>query len=182
MFLSNLKKWEAEWGKELHPHKCSILTVNKSIKTINHQYKLHGQVLQPVTHARYLGVTIQSDTKWDRHIIKTIINQYKFHGQVLQPVIHFKYLGVTIQSDTKWDRHIHNIVSKANKTLWFPRHNLKIGMVQTKELAYTLVGPTEVCRHRMGPHHTVRYCQTGGSPTYSSTLYPQSPPQHFKCW
>ena len=144
MFLSNLKKWEAEWGKELHPHKCSILTVNKSIKTINHQYKLHGQVLQPVTHARYLGVTIQSDTKWDRHI--------------------------------------HNIVSKANKTLWFPRHNLKIGMVQTKELAYTLVGPTEVCRHRMGPHHTVRYCQTGGSPTYSSTLYPQSPPQHFKCW
>ena len=31
-------------------------------------YKLHNQMLQQVTHAKYLGVTIQSDTKWDQHV------------------------------------------------------------------------------------------------------------------
>ncbi|XP_070183866.1 uncharacterized protein [Littorina saxatilis] len=51
-----------------HPDKCSVLTVSKKKKTSAHQYTLHGHALENVTSAKYLGVTVQADLKWDIHI------------------------------------------------------------------------------------------------------------------
>ena len=44
-----------------------MLTVTRSKESNQHQYSLHGHVLQHVTSAKYLGVTIQADAKWDQH-------------------------------------------------------------------------------------------------------------------
>ena len=69
-------------------------------------------------------------------------HDYSLHGHILERVESTKYLGVTIQHDLKWDIHIDNIVKKANQTFGILRRNLKIGSVQTKELAYkSLVRP-----------------------------------------
>ena len=51
-----------------HPNKCNVLSIIKSKTPINYNYTLHGQVLQHVYKAKYLGVTIQSDLKWHRHV------------------------------------------------------------------------------------------------------------------
>ncbi|KAL8607399.1 hypothetical protein ACOMHN_024424 [Nucella lapillus] len=54
---------------EFHPDKCSVLTVQRSRKpTPEVAYTLHGQQLEHVSSTKYLGVTIQSDGKWDQHI------------------------------------------------------------------------------------------------------------------
>ena len=36
--------------------------------TISHSYTLHGHTLEVVDHAKYLGVTLSGNLKWDRHI------------------------------------------------------------------------------------------------------------------
>ncbi|KAL8614200.1 hypothetical protein ACOMHN_026417 [Nucella lapillus] len=47
----------------------SVLTVQRSRKpTPEVAYTLHGQQLEHVSSTKYLGVTIQSDGKWDQHI------------------------------------------------------------------------------------------------------------------
>jgi hypothetical protein len=51
-----------------HPDKCNVLTITKKRKPIKHQYTLHGHILEQVTSAKYLGITITSDMKWNTHI------------------------------------------------------------------------------------------------------------------
>ncbi|KAL8579531.1 hypothetical protein ACOMHN_025484 [Nucella lapillus] len=67
--LDALSEWETQWDMEFHPDKCSVLTVQRSRKpTPEVAYTLHGQQLEHVSSTKYLGVTIQSDGKWDQHI------------------------------------------------------------------------------------------------------------------
>ena len=73
---------------------------------------------------------------------KKIIRAYELHGHILENVSTTKYLGVTIQDDLRWGSHISSTASKANKTLGFLQHNLKIGNKKTKETVYkALVRP-----------------------------------------
>ena len=51
-----------------HPDKCNVLSVSKTNNPIKFNYSLHGQILEHVNSAKYLGVTIQSDLKWNTHI------------------------------------------------------------------------------------------------------------------
>ena len=51
-----------------HPDKCNVLSISKNKHPIKFNYTLHGQTLKHVDKARYLGVTIQSDFKWNSHV------------------------------------------------------------------------------------------------------------------
>jgi hypothetical protein len=44
------------------------LSVTQKRKTITHTYQLHGHTLEKVDTAKYLGITIQNNLKWDKHI------------------------------------------------------------------------------------------------------------------
>ena len=66
--LENLEKWEDEWEMQFHPDKCNILPVTRSRKSNNFDYKLHDHVLERVSETKYLGVTIQSNLGWKKHI------------------------------------------------------------------------------------------------------------------
>ena len=58
---------------------------------------------------------------------KTIIHKYTLlHGHTPSSVPQIKYLGVNISQDLKWNSHINSVSSKANQTLGFLKHNLKI--------------------------------------------------------
>ena len=51
-----------------HPVKCNVLSITNNRNIIHYPYKLHGGQLEHVTKAKYLGVTVQSNLKWDSHI------------------------------------------------------------------------------------------------------------------
>ena len=59
--LSELATWE-------DANKCVVLTVSGKKVPIQADYKLHGQTLARVKSAKYLGVTLTKDLKWDQHI------------------------------------------------------------------------------------------------------------------
>ena len=66
--LDKLAEWEGAWLMKFHPEKCNVLTITNNRNIIRKDYTLHGHILEHVTSAKYLGVTITSDLKWSQHI------------------------------------------------------------------------------------------------------------------
>ncbi len=58
--LDKLAKWETKWQMQFHPGKCQVLTITRNHTIIQHNYILHGHVLEHVKEAKYLGVTLTS--------------------------------------------------------------------------------------------------------------------------
>ena len=66
--LTNMGVWEALWKMKFHATKCNVLSITGNWTPIKADYALHGHKLSRVTSAKYLGVTITDDLKWDSHI------------------------------------------------------------------------------------------------------------------
>ena len=54
-------------GSQISIHKDALTVTNKR-KLLQTEFKLHGHTLSRVTSAKYLGVTITNDLKWDIYI------------------------------------------------------------------------------------------------------------------
>ena len=55
---------------EFNPSKWQILYINSTWQQIHSQYTLHGEILESVDCARYLGVSITKDLSWTLILIK----------------------------------------------------------------------------------------------------------------
>ena len=53
---------------EFNPSKCQVLHISKSRQAIISQYTFHGEILEAVDCAKYLGVSISKDLSWNTHI------------------------------------------------------------------------------------------------------------------
>ena len=65
---------------KFHPDKCQVLSVTKNKRPIIKSYSLHSHTLEHVTSAKYLGVTITSDLKWENHIRNICLKANKTIG------------------------------------------------------------------------------------------------------
>ena len=72
--LDILQEWEREWDMEFNPSKCQVVHITRSRPPINTSYSMHGQVIDSVDSARYLGVDITSDLNFTQHINHTTSN------------------------------------------------------------------------------------------------------------
>ena len=66
--LNILSAWETRWDMGFNPSKCQVVHVTGSKKPVKRDYILHGQVLESVTSARYLGVDISGSLSWNPHV------------------------------------------------------------------------------------------------------------------
>jgi hypothetical protein len=66
--LDAAARWESDWLMAFHPDKCSVLPVTKKKQPIQHNYILHNHILESVGSAKYIGIAVQSNLKWDKHI------------------------------------------------------------------------------------------------------------------
>ena len=70
--IHTVGEWEKTWLMEFHPGKCEVLTIpsGKLEPPILKTYNLHGTMLKRPTDncIKYLGITIQSDLKWDTQV------------------------------------------------------------------------------------------------------------------
>ena len=91
--LNNLQEWEQLWDMEFNPSKCQVLHIARSRKPIHRNYTMHGQVLESVDYARYLGVDISSDLNFSNHINRIRANASKSLG-FLKRNIKTKHCGI----------------------------------------------------------------------------------------
>ena len=68
--LDTLQEWEIDWDMEFNPGKCQVIHVTRSRSPLPSSYILHGQTLEVVSSAMYLGVDIASDLSWKPHITR----------------------------------------------------------------------------------------------------------------
>ena len=66
--LEAAARWEQDWLMCFHPDKCNVLSITQKQKYIKFTYKLHGHSLEKTDSTKYLGITLQSNLKWDKHI------------------------------------------------------------------------------------------------------------------
>ena len=72
--LHHLMEWEESWDMLFHPAKCVSLPITRSRSPLDYSYELHGHILDSVSSAKYLGITIQQDMDWDNHI-NNVVNK-----------------------------------------------------------------------------------------------------------
>jgi len=74
--LSAIALWAQEWLMLLYISLCEHLTITnkRNVNPINSAYKLNDQILNKVTKAKYLGVTINQTLSWHDHIINICNN------------------------------------------------------------------------------------------------------------
>ena len=70
--LNNLALWEKKWGMAFHPEKCSAIRVTRAKNPISSSYSLKGHTLQMEDSTRYLGVELQSNMSWNRHMDQAV--------------------------------------------------------------------------------------------------------------
>ena len=66
--LQKLDKWEKTWEMHFNLSKCQVPEHTRARNPLQTQYVLHGQVLEAVDHAKYLGLEIGHDLNWNQHI------------------------------------------------------------------------------------------------------------------
>ena len=66
--IHTLEKWEQKWIMTFNQAKCNTLSITRQRLPIRVKYTLHGQPLDIVKSANYLGVTITYDLNWNQHI------------------------------------------------------------------------------------------------------------------
>ena len=72
--FDRLSRWEIDWDMEFNPSKCQVVQVTGSRNPISASlYRLHGEILETVSCAKYLGVDITSNLSWSSHV-DTITN------------------------------------------------------------------------------------------------------------
>ena len=80
--LDRLSVWESQWDMEFNPSKFQVVRVTTAKEVINTVYTLHGQILEVVTCARYLGVDISSGLTWNSHIDRITGNANRTLGYI----------------------------------------------------------------------------------------------------
>lgn len=66
--LNKLAKWGKKWQMKFKPTKCNIMRFTRKKSPITFNYTLSGQSLPETSHHKYLGVTLSSDMRWNRHV------------------------------------------------------------------------------------------------------------------
>ena len=127
--LGLLQAWESKWDMEFNPSKCQVIQVTTSRTPFNTEYILHGQVLEVVTSARYLGVDISSNLSWNTHVDRVTANANQSLGFIKR---HVKTKSPKVR-EMAYQTLVHPQLEYAS-AIWDPhtkRNTYKVEMVQS---------------------------------------------------
>src|SRR5664279_1094115 len=66
--IDTMFEWSCKWQMRFNSKKCHILTVTRKRSVIKLDYVLGNDQLSAVDSYPYLGVTVSSDLRWNKHI------------------------------------------------------------------------------------------------------------------
>ena len=73
--INSIAEWASLWQMKFNVTKCCCIHFSSSqTGYFSNTYMLYNTLLPCSNHCKYLGVTLQSDLKWDQHIKEKIAN------------------------------------------------------------------------------------------------------------
>lgn len=117
--LDKLGEWETKWQMKFNIDKCHILTISKKKKPTIVDYKLHGQVLQRVSSAKYLGVELTKDLHWGAHIQTSASKANKISAFVYRNI-----RGCPINVHTNCYKGLVRPIMEYAATVWDPHQQV----------------------------------------------------------
>ena len=78
--LDCLQEWGVKWDMEFNPSKCQVIHITQSRNPIKNKYMMHGQILDSVDNAQYLGMDIEDDLNFSQHVNTITSNAVKSLG------------------------------------------------------------------------------------------------------
>ena len=121
---------------EFNPSKCQTLHITRSRRPFNSTYTMHGQVLDFVNIARFLGVDTASDLSFSQHVNRTTSNASKSLGY-LKRNIKTKHSGIR---EAAYKTIVRPQLEYASP-VWSPytkKDINKVEMVQRRAVRWTL--------------------------------------------
>jgi hypothetical protein len=108
---------------QFHPDKCSVMHITTKKNRIHYKYVLHQHTLQTESSTKYLGVTIQSDLKWNKHIdnisstaskhLNFIKRNLKVNSKSVREKAYASLMRPKLEySSCVWDPHTKSNISK----------------------------------------------------------------------
>ena len=128
--------WEVLWKMKFHATKCKVITVTGKRKPLQTEFKLHDHTLAKVTSAKYLGVTITEDLKWDTHINDICAKANRTPGFLRRNL----NIGSVSFKQQAYFTLVRPLVEYASK-VWDPhtqRNIQKLEMVQRRAARYVI--------------------------------------------
>ena len=125
--LDKLNLWANKWKMEFNVSKCFIMNITLATKNrVQHTYTMKGQSLINTTNTKYLGITISSDLKWNKHIdiitakatriLNFIRRNLKRCPQKLKEKAYLTYVRPQLEyCSTVWDPHTKENITKIDK-------------------------------------------------------------------
>ena len=135
-----------------YPDKCNVLSITRNKTPITYSYTLHEHQLRHADKAKYLGVTIQSDLKWDSHINSITTKANKTLG--------FLRRNINISFTTVKEQVYKSLVRPSLEYtcyVWNPyteENIIQFEQVQCRAARYVINGDRSIVRRFDGP--TVR--------------------------
>ena len=71
--LVKLKEWTDTWQMNFNAKKCYLLSIHSKRDPALNRYRLNGEEIVKTSHHSYLGVALQDDGKWTKHIEKWVL-------------------------------------------------------------------------------------------------------------
>ena len=123
--LTTTGLWEVLWKMKFHATKCNVIIVTSKRKPLKSEYKLRDHTLAKVTSAKYLGVTITEDLKWNTHINHTCAKANRTLGFLrrnlnigsvaIKQQAYFTLVRPLVEyASTVWDPHTQRNIQKLN--------------------------------------------------------------------
>ena len=122
--IERLTAWSQTWQLHLASNKCFLFTVkNSKIYPCDHTYTLASSILSHVDFIRDLGVTVDSNLKFDKHISlithkalvrsRLILKCFHSHDRSLLVLAFCTYVRPLLEyCCAVWSPHHHNLIDK----------------------------------------------------------------------
>ena len=121
--LDALQEWEDRWLMEFNPSKCQMLRVTLKRQPVEASYTVHGQALEAVSEAKYLGVVIDSKLNFNSHVdsvskkangTRAFLNRnLRSCNRRVRDTTYKTYVRPQVEyASTVWDPHTHKSINK----------------------------------------------------------------------
>ena len=124
--IDALQKWERTWLMEFHPSKCQVVRVTNKRKPIDASYSIHGETLEIVPSAKYLGLLVDSKLSFNAHVDATtkkanstraFLSRNFYHcNQKIKEATYMTYVRPIVEyAAAAWDPHTQRNIKKVEQ-------------------------------------------------------------------